>query len=194
MMRRVLAFSVMILLVADRADAMVYSWRDGEGVFHFTNQTDNVPTGQIEGLHTFSEAPSPPPPDGAPAGPPPALDDDPRRGYAQGLESGLRMGQEQFGAADGGASANVELPPPPPVAVAQPPAVVVGIVPRSDQGLDDWNSCGFGACPSYIVGPALFGRPGFHRGRFPHGQNRFGRGTFLHAGRGMHGGRSSGRH
>src|ERR1051326_5935019 len=96
-MRRALFLAVAVLLLAGRAEATVYSWRDGDGAYHFTNQSAEVPPGQLDGFRTVTEAPPDPSAaaSGATADPPAVRADDPPRGYEQGVEAGRRIAEEQ---------------------------------------------------------------------------------------------------
>jgi hypothetical protein len=193
MVRRVL-IGIATLLLAGRAHATVYSWRDGDGAYHFTNQTADVPPGQLEAFHSFSEA-APAPSEGDGAGDPPAAADDPPGSYAQGVEAGLRMGEEQIRLAAELARVIADSAPPAapaPIVYAPPaPAVVVDVVPAYASNCGPWNQCGYGygygfgyPYDSWIVGPAFFGRPFFRHGRFLHGGHRSGDRSFPFAGGG----------
>jgi uncharacterized protein DUF4124 len=199
--RRALLIGIGALLVAGQSHAMVYSWRGDDGVYHFTNQVDDVPPGQLTGFRTFAEAaPSRNMGDGA-AGDAPA--DDPPSGYAQGFEAGLRLGEQQIrlagelaramaeSASPAPAAPVVYMPPPAPIVIdvnSYPPAYPAGY---GYYGCGPW---GFGyGCGPWVVGTVFSRRPFFGHRQFLHD----GRGLMSHsffAGRhGLHGARFGGR-
>jgi len=184
-MRRALFLAVAVLLVSGRAQATVYSWREGDGSYHFTNQAADVPPGQLDAFRTVTEAhPVSSTADSAAADPPAARADDPPSGYEQGLEAGLRIAEEQIRLS--GELAERMQPEPaaaPPVYMPAPPQPIVVNVAPSDTGCGPWG-CGYGygyPYNSWVVGPAVFGRPFFGHGRF-HGEHRFDKRPFFTGG------------
>lgn len=183
--RRALFLSVAVVLLAGRARATVYSWRDGDGAYHFTNQEADVPPGQLEGYRTVTEAKPVSSTAESPPADPPA---DPPSGYQQGLEAGLRIAEEQIRLSNELAERMQPEPAAAPVVYAPPPQPIVVNVAGAETGCGPWG-CGYGygygyPFNSWVVGPAVFGRPFFGRGRF-HGAHRFGKRPFFSGGFGV---------
>ena len=195
MLRSLLTLAVTMLLLAGRADATVYSWRDADGVFHFTNREDVLPATQPEAFRTFRQIESP--------AADPAVDEraaeaqatagevaeaGASRAYVEGVEAGIRIAEEELRLARELARAEAEelQPAAAPVVyyVQEPPPVVVSVVPARDNRYyyDGWGSCGFGGCTSFLVGPTFGGRRA-GRGRGIHrGDHRFAGSGFSFAG------------
>jgi hypothetical protein len=193
-----LLIGIASLLLAGRAHATVYSWRDGDGTYHFTNQTAEVPPGQLEAFHTTSEA-TPSRSERDAAIDPPGVADDPPSSYAQGVEAGLRMGEEQIRLAGelarviAESAAPAPAPAEPIVYMPQSAPVVVSVVPPYASDCGPWSPCGYRyAYDSWFVGPAFFGPAFFRHGRFQHGGHRFGNRSFAFGG-GIDGGHFGGR-
>lgn len=182
MIRELLASTVAVLVLVGRAEATVYRWRDADGVFHFTNREEEVPPGPLDAFRAFSELEPPPaaPSDVGGAGDTGIRSDAVAEedAYAAGIEAGLRIAEEQLRLAQELARAAEDESPPvvaPVVEVAPAPPVVVSVVPAVAPAYYGWRDpCGPWGCSSWIVGPALLGRPLRH-GRFAHRRHGFAR-------------------
>jgi Domain of unknown function (DUF4124) len=176
--RRWAFIAIILLLFARRADATVYSWRDAQGALHISNDSDDVPAAQPEGVRKFTAKD---PPRSAVAGlPSPAPADDPPGDYERGLEAGMQLGEQQVRmAAELAQTILAAMPPREPVASAAPPAVSIDYVPGPDElGVSAACAAGYLGCPYWYVGPALIGRRFFPHSHHP-GMHGAGRGLFL---------------
>jgi hypothetical protein len=175
-------------------------------VYHFTNQANDVPPGQLRGFRTFAEAaPSRNLGDGA-AGDAPA--DDPPSGYAQGFEAGLRLGEQQIRLAGELARTMAESASPAPVVYMPPPAPILidvnsypAAYPSAYPAGYGYYGCGpsgfgFGFGCGYapwIVGTVFSRRPFFGRRQFLHDGRGFMSHSFFAGGHGLRGERFGGR-
>jgi len=143
-MRVAVLIGVLVVLLASRGEATVYTWVDQAGALHLSSSAEDVPEAERSSLRSFTAKALPPeaaaatsPADdgGAPFERMPRVSDpnDRPTAYERGLDRGLEVGEQEARIA--GELARTMLgsivppPPPPPPPRREPPPFVVSVIP-----------------------------------------------------------------